>query len=302
MRRLKRSWLRVLCVLTMTTGISGAAHADDLFFKEGGSLRGLVVEEHEDRVVMSTEQGEKTVLREEIDEIFYGEPERNELYLGGQALQAGDLGGARKFFQRAARLNPLLVEAQDALGRVADMERKAGQPAPADPLAALRELGLTLQKGAQGWVVVERVDRDSAAQRWGLAAGDALVAYWGGSLRHLPPAEVARRIVGPAGSVLKLTIQRRVELPAAQPPQVGWPGLKLEMEHYGLTAREMEPTAPAFLAGLRPGDRITQLGPASTRYMPLGAARKALQQARDRGIPLIFHRDFMITREGKTDV
>ena len=275
-----------------------AVFADDVFFRDGGELRGLVVEEHHDRVVVSTEQGERTVPRKEIDEIFYAEPERNQLYLGSQALEAGNFGGARKFFEQALRLNPLLLEAKDALGRVEDMELKAGQP-PVEPAAALAALGLTLRVPHEedGWVVVEGVARGSAAQRWGLALGDALVAHWGGSLRYLPPAEAARRLVGPPGSKLKLTLQRRIELPPAQPPQVSWPGLKLEMEHFGLTAREVEPTAPAFLAGLRPGDRIVELGGAPTRYMPLGTARKTVQQAKDKGIPLVIHRDFIVIRE-----
>ncbi|MBI3322437.1 MAG: hypothetical protein HYZ94_02010 [Candidatus Omnitrophica bacterium] len=278
------------------------AFADDVFFKAGGSLRGLVVEEHADRVVMSTEGGEKTVLRDEIDEVFFSEPERNELYLGERALQAGDLAGAREFFLRAIRLNPRLAEGKDALGRVQDMERKAGQAAPRDPAAELAKLGVALRKEPQeGWLVIELVERGSTAQRWGLSPGDALAAYWGGSLRHVPPAEAARSIAGAPGSALKLTIQRQVNIPPANPPNAGWPGLTLEMEHFGLTARETVPTSPAFMAGLRPGDRVVRLGAAPTRYMPLGAARKALQQAREKGIILIIHRDLMVTREGKTD-
>lgn len=288
----------VLLLLAAAT----AVRADDVFFQAGGSLRGLVVEEHDDRVVVSTEQGERTVPRKEIDEIFYAEPERNQLYLGNQALAAGDFGGARKFFEQALRLNPLLLEAKDALDLTEEMERKAGQPQAADPLAALAAMGLKLRQGDAGWVLVGEVARGSAAQRWGLAPGDALVAHWGGSLRYLPPEEAARRLAGPPGSPLKLTIQRRVELPPAQPPQVGWPGLKLEMEHFGLTAREVEPTAPAFLAGLRPGDRVVELGGAPTRYMPLGTARKSVQQAKDKGIPLVIHRDFMVKREEPSDV
>ncbi len=295
---MRSGFLRSGLLLLFLAG--GAARADDVFFQAGESLRGLVVEEHADRVVLSTEQGEKTVLRKEIDEIFYAEPERNQLYLGTQALEAGDFGGARKFFEQALRLNPLLAEAKDGLGRLEDTERKAGRP-PADPSAALAALGLKLNRDADGWAVVESVGRGSEAQRWGLAAGDALVSCWGASLRYLPAAEVARRIAGPPGGALKLTVQRRIDLPGARPPQVGWPGLKLEMAHFGLTAREVEPTAPAFLAGLRPGDRIVQLGPAPTRYMPLGEARKALQQGRENGVSLIIHRDFIITREGKSD-
>lgn len=281
--------------------LAAPAMADDVFFQAGGSLRGLVVEEHDDRVVVSTEEGERDVFRRDIDEIFYAEPERNQLYLGNQALEEGDFAGASNFFQRALRMSPLLTEAQDALGRLEDLERKAGQPSAGDPAAALAGLGMKLRQDGEGWVVVDSVERGSEAQRWGLAAGDALVAHWGGSLRYLAPKQVAERVAGPSGSSLKLTLRRRIDLPPAQPPQVGWPGVKLEIEHFGITAREVEPTAPAFLAGLRPGDRIVDLGGASTRYMPLGAARKRVQQARERGIPLIIHRDFMITREGQTD-
>lgn len=274
-----------------------AALADVVYFNSGETLKGLVVEEHRDRVVVSTEAGEQTVLRSEVDEIFYSEPERNYLYLGQQAMEQGELSLARGFLHKALQIHPMLSEAQDALHRLEELQGRAESGAPpADPLAVLEtQLGLRLI-ASDSLPVVAGVRPGSAAEQAGGAAGDALVASWGFSLAFLSPEEAAVELIGQPGTQVKLTLQRQVDLPGGAGGR-RWPQMELEMDRLGLTIRAVEAGGAAERAGLSAGDRIVRIGEEPTRYMPLGMARSRIAQARGKGIRLLLHRDFMLERQ-----
>ena len=273
-------------VLLSFVSVSSAC-ADVIYDRSGGTLKGLVVEEHRDRIVLSTEGGEQTVLRSQIEEVFYAEPERNYLYLGMQALEAGDFAMARGFFGKALQINPDLLEAADALERAADLEKKRAVWDEKDPpeVALERQWGMMLSSGKERAVVSE-LRPGSAAERAGLLAGDLLVAAWNSSLSFLSPAEVAAELVGPAASRIKLTFQRRVRLPSGG----SWE-IKLSMERLGLTVAA--PASPPLL----PGDRIVFINGKSTRYLPLGTARRMMQESRKTGVELLVDRDVRVTRE-----
>ena len=149
--RVNVPWLLILSLYSST------AFADVVYDTAGGTLKGLVVEEHADRIVVSTEQGERTVFRNQIEEVFYAEPERNYLYLGEQALEAGDFSAARGFFLKALQINPALSEASGALERTADMEKKQGLLSAGPNLlqGMEKQWGISLEEGKRLAVVRE---------------------------------------------------------------------------------------------------------------------------------------------------
>ncbi len=264
------------------------ACADVIYDQSGGTLKGLVVEEHRDRIVVSTEGGEQTVLRSQIEEVFYAEPERNYLYLGNQALEGGDFAMARGFFQKALQINPDFSEAADALERAGDLEKKQAVWNEKDPpeIVLERQWGMKLSSGKE-LAVVSELKPGLLAERSGLLAGDLLVTCWGSSLAFLPPADAAAELIGPPGSPVKLTLQRRVKLPAGRLPAK----LTVSMERLGLTGTG--PGSPPLL----PGDRIVSIHGKSTRYLPLGTARRKIRAGRKTGVELWVHRDVKVMRE-----
>lgn len=275
------------------------AFADTVYFKSGNTLKGLVVEEHQDRIILSTEEGEKTVLRREIDDVFYSEPERNHLYLGNQALEEGELGLARGFFDKALQINPRFEEAHDALRRAEDLERKRDTPLPPGQVAAAlwEQWGLALES-VSSQVRVAQVRPDSSAERAGLERGDVLIALWGESLAFLNPDQAAERLWGPPGTVVKITVQRVVRLaPPAAASAREWPHWRLEMERLGLTVDRVEPAGAASLSGLFPGDRIIGLNGQPTRYLKLSDARRLAQTSTETGLTLLIQRDRTVERE-----
>jgi len=278
------------------------AWADVIHRTSGETTKGLVVEEHWDRIVVSTEQGEQTIFRKDVNEIFYSDPERNYLHLGNMAMAEGELWLAETFFRKALAIHPRWVEAEDALGRLKDLFQKKQAPGRWSAYGSLpieealqRSVGITL-KADEPYPEVSRVEVGSAADIAGIRVGDKLVAYWGYSLGFLPIDRVAFHLDGPQGSVLKITLERSVHLTQAAIPSFGKPGVELDMEPLGLTVRSV----PSFLGttpiGLMPGDRLVRMNGQSTRYMPLRQARSKLAGMGPHGMSVVIHRDVVLER------
>ncbi len=287
------------------------AFADVIYYKSGETLKGLVVEEHRDRLLVNVDGKERAILRRDIEEVFYDDPERNYLYLGNQALEAKNFALARGFFHKALQIRPDFQEAQDALHRVEDFQKKGAVYAivPISEKTMESGWGLVLNlsvEDLQGggtvarqsfFPVVKEVRYGSLADRHRILPGDGLVSLWGDSLAFLSLKEVFGVLLGPPGSEVKLTIQRKVVLEPAPKEGQRWPGLTLEMGRRGLTVAGVEPASAAQTVGLRSGDRIVAIGQRSTRYLPLEEARRILSDSKGKSIFLVIHRDLMIQRE-----
>ncbi len=276
-----------------------SAQADEIYFTSGESLKGLVVEEHVDRLVVSTVDGERVVWRRDVDEAFFDDPERNYLYLGDEALEAGDVHGAVALFQKAAQFNAELEEVRDALRRADDRRRKLETLWEVrDPEAALRKhWGLRLAPTTGGAPKIAVVTTPSFAERAGLQADDQVMAIWGASMAYRPVTQVAEWLLGPSGSAVKLLIQRDLVLSASALPGGKWPGFEPAMTPAGLTVAETGPLGAA--AGLRPGDRIVAINGHATRYLPLASVRALLDRLKGTNVSLQIQRALFLTRPGE---
>lgn len=276
------------------------AFADAIYFTSGEELKGLVVEEHRDRIVVSTVDGERVIARGEIDEIFFDDPERNYLYLGNRSLAGGDFTVAQGLFRKALQIYPEFQEADDALNRAADLKAKRGVPSLTLSADLSGELltrwGLRLKAG-EGYPEVQSVEPGSQAQRAGIAAGDRLTAVWGESLAFLPVREAAYLLLGPGGSMAKITLARRIELIPAGPAQPAWPGFRFSTERMGLTVAAVDPGGSASGAGLLAGDRVAAVDGQATRYLPLKEVQLQVEKSRGQGLTLTVHRDLRVVRQ-----
>lgn len=286
---MKNSSVNPAFLLCLVAGLllPQVAGADEIFLSSQESLKGLVVEQHADRVVVSTIDGEQTVMRTDIDEIFFDDPERNYLYLGDEALAQGDINSASTLFRKATQLNPELEECRDAIRRVEDRQQKmAKELALPDP-----ELKLF---STDRYPKVEEVKPASAASESGIQPGDLLVAVWGESLAYQPVSVAVERLTGLPETWAKVTVERTVQI--VRDPKHPWPGFEMEMSSEGLkVSRVTGGTASAFL---KPGDLIVSLNGRATRYLPLASARNAAQQSQSkkRGLGLIIHRHILLKR------
>ena len=268
--------------------------------KDGKELKGLVVEKHFDRVILSTESGEVHVLLAEIGRIQYDDPEQNFLETGKSFEESGKLEEALAYYEKAAELNSEFEEAKVAAigvrnrlwakvteGPREEMERQQvlydrwGQGSPPDfsegreaafkkNRQALKEgLGLSLRKEGD-WVESEDVSSKKPASLAGLRKNDRLVSIDGRSLRYLGVDSVSGHLLEPRFANFTLELERDCFLSKEKGfSSLKKLGLKLTLEYQGIVIEEVTPKSAAEEAGLKEQDLLTQVDGFSTRYMPL---------------------------------
>ena len=300
------------------------ASADTLLLKNGKEIKGLVVERHADRIILSTEKGEIPILLSGIKDIRYDDPEQNFMQIGRAYEAENKYGEALAYYEKATEINPNFEEAKKAVaamksrfwassteGPQSEMEKQQalydswgeGKPLEgsakketAKKLQILREdLGLSLVKRGD-WVFAEEVYPKKDAALAGLRAGDRLVEIDIDSLRFLNPEVVAKKMMAPRFSSFVLDYERdfRIDKPAA----AGFSrmGLQLELESEGTIVKKTQSQSPAALSGIREGDVVVRVNGQSTRYMPLSKVENIIASGSAGSITFSIRRSAMLTR------
>lgn len=304
---------------------SGIASADTLHLKNGKDLKGLIVEEHADRIVLSTEKGELPILRSGIKSIEYDDEAQN-FYQAAKAYEEEKkLGEALAYYEKAVAINPNFEEAKKASigvrnklwatsteGPIQEIEKQQtlyddwGQGRPSDERAkketledsrALREgMGVSLEEKGE-WVRLSFVDSKKGGSLAGLKKNDRLVAIDGNSLRYLSPAVIARKMLAPRHSSFTLEVERDCFL---RKPQARIPlkklGLKLVLEYRGVVVRSTESGSLAEEAGLKPEDLVVRVDGVSTRYLPLKKLTKIIEGSSSDRVVFTVQRSALLSR------
>ncbi len=280
--------------------------ADTLSLKNGKDLKGLVVEEHEDRVILSTASGEIPILRRGIKKIDYDDPAQNFLRIGHDYEAKQRWGEALAYYEKALEINPELEDAKKAAVRVRNLfwaksaagpvqmiERRQelyenwdkqhfpqdGSRTPNDPGHLLKDgPGVKLAKKGD-WVWVSEVAGKKDAQRAGMRAGDRLVAVDGDSLRYLSVDAVREKLVSPRYSSFTLEYDRDLAL-----VKTGFEkefrdlGFDMKLRSRGLIITRVTTAGPAAKAGLKPDDLLVAVDGVSTRYLPIKKLMSVIQK------------------------
>ncbi len=277
--------------------ISSPLLADTIQMKNGETMKGLVVEEHDDRIILSTENGEIPVLRTTIKEVEYDDPAQNFMQAGRAYEDKKRWGEALAYYDKALQVNPELEDArkasvrmrnmfwsQSATGPVEEIERRqtlyetwdrgrfaeknsnAGKPA--QQLVA-EGVGVTLVQ-KDDWVRLSEVSPKKEAAKAGLKVGDRLVAVDGESLRYLSAETVLPKFVSPRLSSFTLEYDRDCQLAKSGSEKATRDlGFELKLETRGLTVSRVIPGSAAARAGLKENDLLVAVNGKTTRYLPI---------------------------------
>jgi hypothetical protein len=296
----RRGFATVLCFLFVIGAHTG--YADTIYKEDGSITKGLVVEEHHDRVVFSTYEGEKTVFKETIDEIFFDELEQNYYYIATRFLNEHDFERAEKFYVKAREANPSYRMPHDGLSRLSDVRLKEVRSwSPESPLRTLKEqLGISLSRKDDLCRIDVIFGKSKEVQ-----LGDAISSVWDESTKFMTEQQAAERLIGIPETSVKTTIQRTVRFRSRSTPWymrvMGMQKkhvLPLQMAWEGLTAGHVIPGTLAAQVGLQRGDRIVAVDGRSTRYMPLKEARALIHNSAQEEVELTIERDIVLTRRG----
>ncbi len=298
-------------------------HADTLHLKNGKDIKGLVVENHVDRVILSTEQGEKPILKTRIKDIEYSDPEQNLMQIGKAYEAENKLGEALAYYEKAMEINPKLEEARVAAvgvrnrfwaiateGPNEEVEKqqaiydswKSDRPVHEDLSGKIQKqqemlnerLGLRLEKKGD-WVCVSQAAFKKDAAFVGLKKGDRIVSIDGQSLRYLTTEGVVQKLTQPRFSAFNLEYERDLFVYRKEVPRKDL-GFKLKLEYEGLVADKVRPGGVSEAAGLRDLDMLVKVNGQATRYMPLHDVRRLIQEAKKDPVVLTVRRSVSLTR------
>lgn len=289
--------------------------ADTLIMKNNKEVRGLIVEQHEDRYILSTENGEIPILRKSVKEVQFDSPEQNFMNIATSLEKAGKLDQALAYYNKAIEANPNSTDARNAALGVRNRLTAVSSEGPRNEVEkqqllleswtqgknfedvakekktqdakSLREgLGVTLEKKGD-WVRFEYVDPKKPGGLAGLKRGDRLVSIDGLSLRYLQPDSIMKTMLVPRFSSFTLEYERDVflHLEELSSKKLNDLGLKLKLEYQGIVVHSVKKGSEAQRAGLLPKDLIVSVDGQSTRYMPIKKLAQLVEKtAEDRSV------------------
>lgn len=297
--------------------VAGAVCADTIRTNDGKELKGIVVEDYKDRILFSTADGEITINKSDIRELYLDNEEDNLVKLAEQATEKGDYVRAFVYYDKAYKLNPESKRAKDglvflqgflfrrdqaqkeeAVRRQEDYEN-FGQPTMArkseeeEAAQNVKELKDTTGIGLQmkdGFPEVESVRPGSFAYQNDIRKGDRFVSIWGRLTGYMSLREVLSLLLEKSMEV-KCDVERTMTIPK------GAPGVTFKMEFNGLTVSNIESGAAGTEYGLKVGDLITYIDGKTTRYTPFKEALEAIREPKGDGVNLTIKREITIWKK-----
>ena len=306
---------RLACLLLIFCGFlifnTSQGLADRVYMKSDQMRKGLVVEQHYDRIVLSTYRGEVIIPKYAIEEIFFEAQEQNYLYLGDRAFEEKDLDKAIGFYYKANQMNPELKQAQYAIMKAMDEQKRLKLKLSSSEASTMlyEQLGIKLKK-TDNIQKITSVREDSPADFEGIKKGDSIVKAWDSSLYYMEPDEAAWFLMGEPNTAVVATIQKNLTLPVIKKPwyarlmtalksgRTKRLGMVLSMQPEGLTISEVVRATPASEIWFKEGDLICQINGKTTRYMPLAHAANLIFRSKSDKIGVIIRREVALLRKG----
>lgn len=314
------------CVLFTVFLICGlwtvdCALSDTIYTKDNKELKGIVIEDYKDRVIFSTVDGELTIMKSDVRELYFDTEEQNLIKLAEQARDKDDYIKAFTYYGKAFKLNPNsraakdgvvflqgylfkkdTVHKEEAVQRLNDYEQRRDRPWIKsdedifnDSLNKLRsEAGITLMtKG--GITKIESVRIGSPAYDAGVRKDDTLVAVWGRLVGYMSLREVVEMLLKKNSIETKITLDRNIDVKVGPDGSIG---ATLAIQFDGLTISALKDGIAAYEAGLKPNDLIMEINGESTRYMPLKKSIEIIKKSKNGQVNLTIRKEMIMWGNG----
>ncbi|MBL7155536.1 MAG: PDZ domain-containing protein [Candidatus Omnitrophica bacterium] len=295
--------------------------ADTISLKDGKEIKGIVVEEYNDRLVVSTYKGEKAIFKELVSKVRYDLPEQNLVKLGDAYTSRREYDKAYFYYEKAHKANPDYTPAREKMNYVMGYIFRKEEEAKRDDVTRMQEfenwppetsgeekdfeksltgdIGIRLaEKGNQ--ILVTDVLKDSPAASAGLKENDILISVWGKFTGYMPRGKVAQLLLEEAAGEIKINIDRSIALKKERSPSRNYKeimGGALGMLIDGLTVLGVNKGGSAEKAGLEKDDLIIAIDGAATRYMPLDDAIKMIKDGKKDVMTFTVRRNVTIWRK-----
>ncbi|MFH1904836.1 MAG: PDZ domain-containing protein [bacterium] len=271
--------------------------ADTIFLIHGDTVKGIVTEQYEDRVIIRVPGGEIGIYRNRILRIKFDESEQNYLQLGDKYLEKKQFDKALQLYKRAIKTNPNFQQAKDALLRLKDVKKAhiMEKQKKEELLRKTREESEITLENMLG-IKIDNENKmeiypNSPAAKKGIQAGDKLISIYNQLVRYMSLLNVQKYLIGSGTGEVKLTIERHIRITESDRL-----GIRIDIKQTGLTITEVVKNSLAERVGLKAGDNIIVINGKNTRYMNMKQVIKNLKQRSAGQLSLVMRRDIVLNR------
>lgn len=309
---------KILAILVFISSlICRGLAADTVYKNDGGEVKGIVLEDYKDRIVMSTANGEVEIMKSDISELYFDDEAKSFIKIAEQARDRGDYAKSYEYYEKALQLNPKSKAAREGAAFLQEyvykkeqslklelIKKRAGHESRMTTAELAKEsFGIALKENGS-CMEIARVERDSPAQKAGLMKSDRLIALRGKPVPYMSLNEVLALMVKDDYARMECTIERTVEVRRNGGISIlkrgnGALGAYFCVRLGGLTVDDVNANSPAFDAGLKKGDLIVAIDGQPTRYMPLKKAVQLIKDSPQEIASLTIRRDVILLRKEK---
>jgi C-terminal processing protease CtpA/Prc len=295
-----------------------SAFADTVILRNGERIKGLILDEYKDRIVVSTVYGEKIIMKSEIRSAIYDSEVKALMQKGKNQVRKMQYIEAHHTYAKALELDPKLQEARERLDylrsfletkmkkdiarSVKDKKEKfqgAFGVIPSQRVAD--EFGITLTPNGK-YIEIGKVTDESADA---LRPGDKIISVWGQLTAYMDTEEVSAALL--KSDECKLVIERPLfPTLAANNHNLNNMfsngsgkaiGAKLKLVKKGIIIKDIAPEGPFGKAGAKEGDILFRINGKNTRYMPMRQIYEIIKENQRQEIEVVIRRSVTLWRK-----
>ncbi|MBF0215523.1 MAG: PDZ domain-containing protein [Candidatus Omnitrophica bacterium] len=270
--------------------------SDTVVMKSNEKIKGVVLEQYNDRVLVSTADGETEIMKKDIGDIVYDREEQNFASMGDYYQEKRMYQKAYYSYEKALKINPDFKQARDGINYVSTYLQQEERMIKLDHIKNMKtmtygkikkdegaygtdqkekdvkkDLGIVIKSGKELYVINEVV-KGSPAYTAGIKKGDVLESLWGKSVKYMDISAVTSRLEDPGVMDIQVTVQRTYlfDVTRAKKSFGNRLGIKFgysEME--GLKADDIRKGSLADSKGMIKGDKIVEIQNTSTTFMTM---------------------------------
>ena len=305
---------KIILIMALLSAVAIQAHADTVHFKDEKAIKGMIIAEYVDRIVFSTVDGEKTLMKKDIEKISYDDSEMNLMSLGDAAFDSQKYKLAHKYYALALEANPeldiirkkadqawlfvhkekemdsrRLIETKNMLESGHDTVPK--ETSPAEKLK--KGLGIALSRTKEGDFRMDLMSIKSPFRKAGFKAGDRIVSVSSRLTDYLTLKEMTQLLLAQDQHIIKMTLSRKLKAKKKDSAPLG---ARFRMKWEGMVAESVAPESVFAAAGLKEGDLLVAVNGESIRYTKMKDVLRLFDRSED--IKLIIHRTVTVFKSG----
>lgn len=312
---------RIIALAVIIILFSSSVFADVVIMKDGQRIKGLILDEFKDRVVVSTVEGEKTIMVSDIRSAIYSSEEKALMQKARNHEKRRQEIEAYYTYEKVLDIDPDLTEAKErrnylrsyieigtrqkimenmTSGKTAfDSNRKENAAS-----FVAQDIGIALIPGGK-YVQVARVTKANVLDR--IKPGDKIVAVWSEMTAYMDVGEVSSMMLVP-GEV-------RLEIERTTFPTLSYAkswiyrllfssykeaiGAGLELYTKGVIVKDIFEGGPFQEAGIANGDLVYRINGKNTRYIPMKRIVETLMADQGKQVEVVVRRNVTLWKKGE---